>query len=205
MLRSLSMLRLSATTSSAVRGSGLRWLSSVNTEAKEEPVIVEASKKNISQSPWKMNFLVTLARGKWYPDAMAQLKFSPKGKAPEVGALLARAANMAKIYHQTIPEELFVKEIFVTKGFAQKRMRIMGRGRTGFGYKRKTHVRVKLEKIDFGKMIAGAKTFSQKQKWKTRKSFVEGLKQESGDGSQATAAVSEAGEEGSQAEKKPET
>ena len=81
----------------------------------------------------------------------------------------------------------------------------MGRGRTGFGYKRKTHVRVKLEKIDFDKMIAGAKTFSQKQKWKTRKSFVEGLKQESGDGSQATVAVSESGEEGSQAEKKTET
>ena len=180
-------------------------MSSLPTEAKEEPVIVEAAKKNIGQSPWKMNFLVKLARGRWYPDAMAQLKFSPKGKAPEVGSLLQRAANMAKIYHQTIPEELFVKEIFVTKGFAQKRMRIMGRGRTGFGYKRKTHVRVKLEKIDFEKMIEGSKSYSQKQKWIKRHELVKSIRIENGDSNEVAAASETEEKTGTQAEQKPET
>ena len=72
---------------------------------------------------------------------------------------------MAKIFHEAIPEELIVKEIFVTKGLAQKRMRIMGRGRTGVGYMRKAHVTIKVEVIDFARMIEKAKTKSQKAKW----------------------------------------
>ena len=53
----------------------------------------------------------------------------------------------------------------MTKGIAQKRMRIMGRGRTGMGYMRKTHVTIKVEVINFAKMIEKAKTKSQKARW----------------------------------------
>ena len=60
---------------------------------------------------------------------------------------------MAKLYYNAIPEELIVKEVIVNKGFAQKKIRIMGRGRTGFGYTRSSHVTVKLEKIDFNQII----------------------------------------------------
>jgi large subunit ribosomal protein L22 len=112
-------------------------------------LIIEASKENIAQSPWKMNFLVKLVRGAWLPDALAQLKFSPKHRATDISKIVKRASAIAKIYHEAIPEELLVKEIFVTKGLAQKRMRIMGRGRTGIGYMRKSHVTVKVEKINF--------------------------------------------------------
>jgi hypothetical protein len=66
-----------------------------------------------------------------------------------------------------------VKEVFVTKGVAMKRMRIMGRGRTGIGYMRKTHVTVKLEVINFADMIAKAKTSSQKAKWARIQDIVE--------------------------------
>ena len=76
-----------------------------------------------------------------------------------------RATAVAKIFHEAIPEELIVKEIFVTKGIAQRRMRIMGRGRTGIGYMRKTHVTIKVEVINFATMIEKAKTKSQKAKW----------------------------------------
>ena len=58
-----------------------------------------------------------------------------------------------------------MKEVMVTKGFAQKKMRIMGRGRTGVGYVRKAHVTIKVEVINFANMIAKAKTHSQKAKW----------------------------------------
>jgi large subunit ribosomal protein L22 len=138
----------------------------------EESVVIEAAKKNIDQSPWKMNFLVKLVRGRWYPDAMAQLKFSPKGKAPDVAKVLQRAAKVANIYHGLIPEELRVKEIWVNKGFMQKKMRIMGRGRTGIGYHRKTHLRVVLEQIDFDKTISECRSKNQKIRWGEKKSLV---------------------------------
>jgi len=153
------------------------WLSSAaasgSAKAAKKPVststssnlVIEASKKDIPQSPWKMNFLVKLLRGAWVPDALAQLKFSPKHRAADVSKIVKRASAIANIYHEAIPEELLVKEIFVTKGLAQKRMRIMGRGRTGIGYMRKSHVTVKVEKINFEERIAAAKTASQKAKW----------------------------------------
>ena len=53
----------------------------------------------------------------------------------------------------------------VTKGNSQKKMRIMGRGRTGVGYVRKAHITIKVEVINFANMIAKAETHSQKAKW----------------------------------------
>lgn len=41
----------------------------------------------------------------------------------------------------------------------------MGRGRSGVGYMRKTHVTIKLEVINFEERINKAKTTSQKVKW----------------------------------------
>lgn len=75
-----------------------------------------------------------------------------------------------------MPEELRVKEVFVTKGLARKKMRPQGRGRTGIGLIKKTHVTLKTEVIDFQAMIDGAKTPSQKRKWQVRKEMVEKLK-----------------------------
>lgn len=91
----------------------------------------------------------------------------------ELPSLIQRASAVARIFHESIPEELLVKEVFVTKGIAQKRMRIMGRGRTGIGYMRKSHVTVKLEVINFASMIAKAKTSTQKAKWAKIQEIVE--------------------------------
>jgi len=142
----------------------------------KEPVLIHSAKKNIAQSPWKMNFLVKLARGRWLPDALAQMKFSPKGRSEEVAKILQRGADIAKIYHSVMPEELIVKEIAVTKGAAHKRMRIMGRGRTGFGYRRATHVSTTLEVVDFEALMASAKTSEQRRVWKKRQELVLSLK-----------------------------
>jgi len=116
--------------------------------------------------------LVKLVRGKWVPDALAQLKFTPKRRGEDVSKIVLRAVSIAKQTHQVIPEELMVKEIFVTKGFAQKRQRIMGRGRTGVGYRRATHVTVKVEKINFEAMMESAKSVNQRQKWESRQKLV---------------------------------
>ena len=87
-----------------------------------------------------------------------------------------RATILAKLRHDALPEELTVKEIMVTKGKSEKRIRIMGRGRTGFGYQRWAHVRLKLELIDFQNMIEQAKTENQKGVWKRRYEQVQRLK-----------------------------
>ena len=78
--------------------------------------------------------------------------------------------------HDAIPEEMVVHEVMVTKGMATKKMRIMGRGRTGFGYRRYSHVTVKLEKIDFDKKIKSERAQNQKKKWKLIQEKVETLK-----------------------------
>jgi hypothetical protein len=84
---------------------------------------------------------------------------------------------MANTRHGAIPEELHVKEIMVTKGMQQKRMRIMGRGRTGVGYKRWCHVTLKVEVINFDERILKAKTAGQKNLWLERKLLVQRLKE----------------------------
>jgi ribosomal protein L22 len=48
------------------------------------PLLAMAIKRNIPQSPLKMKFLVSLIRGAWFPDALAQLKFSPKHRSVDV-------------------------------------------------------------------------------------------------------------------------
>jgi hypothetical protein len=83
---------------------------------------------------------------------------------------------LAKLRYDAIPEELFVREVITTKGLATKRLRIMGRGRTGFGYKRRTHVRLVMEKINFDAMIGKQKSYNQRQKWLKRKQLVEDIR-----------------------------
>lgn len=90
---------------------------------------------------------------------------------------LQRASCIAEIYHGLIAEELVVKEVICTKGTQMKRMRMMGRGRTGFGYKRYTHCTVKLEQIDFDKEIASAKTFKHRTEWTKRRDLVNKIKE----------------------------
>mmetsp|Transcript_21994 Transcript_21994/g.31598 ORF Transcript_21994/g.31598 Transcript_21994/m.31598 type:complete len:175 (+) Transcript_21994:7-531(+) len=138
--------------------------------------IVIAKKSNIKQSPLKIKFLVSLIRNAWVPDALAQLKFSPKHRAVDISRLVLRANAIAKLQFSAIPEELVIKEVIVNKGIAVKKNRIMGRGRTGVGYTRSSHVTVKVEKINFDDMIDKSPSMNQKKKWSERRDAVEQLK-----------------------------
>ena len=61
----------------------------------------------------------------------------------------------------------------INKGMAMKRIRIMGRGRSGVGYKRYTHVTIKVGKVDFDEKIQLTKTDSRKLMWKKRQLYAE--------------------------------
>lgn len=66
--------------------------------------------------------------------------------------------------------------MIITKGHAQKKMRIMGKGMAGFGYTREAHITIKVDKIDFERQIAEADTISQKKKWIDRYNMVKAIK-----------------------------
>jgi hypothetical protein len=63
--------------------------------AKAVPMLVETNKKDIPQSPFRMRFLAKLVREKWVPEALAQLKFSPKHKAVDVTKIIKVTSTTA--------------------------------------------------------------------------------------------------------------
>eukprot|EP00388_Colpodella_angusta_P030590 GDKK01019929.1.p1 GENE.GDKK01019929.1~~GDKK01019929.1.p1 ORF type:complete len:182 (+),score=38.53 GDKK01019929.1:37-582(+) len=160
--------------------SGLRRFSSEVPKVKAAPVEsateVVVKKSSVKQSPIRMKFLAMLIRDTWVPDALAQLKFSPKHKAVDIAAMVKRGIAIAKLNYDAIPEELKVKEIIVTKGSSYKKLRIMGRGRTGIGKIRSTHVTIKLDKVDFTECIEKAYTAKQRSLWTGRKNIVDKLR-----------------------------
>lgn len=125
----------------------------------------EGAEKNIRHSPWRLNLVCQFAAGLPLPEALTQLEFSKKGQAPLVQKVLRRTANLADIRHGLQPSQLEVAECFATKGRHLKRMRIMGRGRTGMMEHKHAHMRVVLREIDFKLRIYQAPTINQKKKW----------------------------------------
>lgn len=89
---------------------------------------------------------------------------------------LQRAVSLASLRHDALPEELLVHEIVVSKGMSRKQLTIMGRGRAGFGYKRWSHIKLRVQKINFDEQILQASTISQRKKWIQRKALVQSLR-----------------------------
>jgi len=61
---------------------------SIANNAPSEAKVILLTKKHLKQSPLKMKFLVRLVRGSWIPDAVAQMKFSPKHRAEDIAKIL---------------------------------------------------------------------------------------------------------------------
>ena len=66
--------------------------------AKEEKIVM-AKKTNIAQSPLRMKFLARLVRDTWVPDAMAQMKFSPKHRAEDILKIIKVKKNYFKFLY----------------------------------------------------------------------------------------------------------
>lgn len=71
----------------------------VTSSSAKEDKIVMAKKTNIAQSPLRMKFLARLVRGTWVPDAMAQMKFSPKHRAEDVLKIIQVCYYSTSILH----------------------------------------------------------------------------------------------------------
>jgi hypothetical protein len=60
----------------------------VKPKAVVSPTLIQVRKKNLKQSPLRMKFLAMLIRDRWLPDALAQLKFSPKHRAVDLAKMV---------------------------------------------------------------------------------------------------------------------
>lgn len=127
--------------------------------------LYEGAEKNIRHSPWRMNLVCQFAAGLPLQEALLQLKFCQKSKAPLVEKVLRRTANLADIRDGLQHSQLEVAECFATKGTPLKRIKPMGRGRTGRMEHKHSHIRVVLREIDFKLRLYQAPTINQKKKW----------------------------------------
>jgi large subunit ribosomal protein L22 len=72
--------------------------------------------KNIRHSPWRLNLVCQFVAGLPVSQALTQLQFSKKSKAPLVAKVVQRTANLADIRHGVQLSQLEVAECFATKG-----------------------------------------------------------------------------------------
>lgn len=121
--------------------------------------------KNIRHSPWRLNLICQFAAGQTVNDALLQLQYVNKVKAPLVYNLIQGTANSAKTKYDLLPSELEIVECFATHGTHLKRIKTMGRGRAGKMHRRFSHMRVVLRQIDYPLKIMQSTTINERQQW----------------------------------------
>jgi large subunit ribosomal protein L22 len=89
----------------------------------------QAIGRNIRTSPYKLNLVAEMIRGKKVDKALAALAFSRKRIASEVKKVLQSAVANAENNHDLDVDELYVKEAYVGKNLVLKRFHARGRGR----------------------------------------------------------------------------
>ena len=81
-------------------------------------------------SPYKLNLVAGLIRGKKAGDALNILTFSKKGMAVDVRKVLASAIANAENNHNLDVDALVVKDASVGKSIVMKRFATRGRGKS---------------------------------------------------------------------------
>jgi len=107
-----------------------------------EATQTRARVKYIRIAPRKVRLVVDLIRGKRVGEALAILKFTPRGASPVVEKVLRSAMANAENNHNMDVERLVVKEIFVDPGPTLKRFHPRAQGRAFSIMKRTSHITV---------------------------------------------------------------
>ncbi|CAO2200737.1 unnamed protein product, partial [Urochloa humidicola] len=87
-----------------------------------ERLKVQAIKKDIKQSPKKVNLVAKLVRGMRVEDALLQLQVTVKRAAKSLYQVIHSARANAAHNHGLDPDKLIVEEAFVGKGLYLKRL-----------------------------------------------------------------------------------
>ena len=169
----LAARRLAATARApaltACRGPGQHARTMTHYAPPPRPTATSYKHERVRHSPRKLNLIAKLVRRLWVPDALAQLQFTPKRFAPTVAAAIERCAQRAAAQHELVPEELEIERCFVTPAPFMKRLKIMGRGRSGTIRKRSGHLNVTVAAVDFEAKIRDAHNPRQRRKWEERR------------------------------------
>ncbi|XP_037482370.1 50S ribosomal protein L22-like [Triticum dicoccoides] len=92
---------------------------------------VQAIKKDIKQSPKKVNLVAKLVRGMRVEDALLQLQVTVKRAAKTLYQVIHSARANAAHNHGLDSDKLIVEEAFVGKGLYLKRLSYHAKGRCG--------------------------------------------------------------------------
>lgn len=105
---------------------------------------MKALLRNARITPKKMNLVAGIVRGKSVTDALAKLHYTPKKAALLLTKVIHSALANAEDAFGQKKENLYLKEILVTKGVTYKRGRAISRGRYHPILKRNSHVTVEI-------------------------------------------------------------
>lgn len=96
----------------------------------EEKKQVKAIGRNFKTSPYKLNQIAKMIRGKQVERALNDLQFAPQKMARAVYKVLNSAIANAENNHGLNVDALIVAEAYVGKNLVMKRWRARARGRT---------------------------------------------------------------------------
>ncbi len=99
-------------------------------------------------SPYKLNLVAGLIRGKKAEDAVSALTFSPKAMAVDVRKCLQSAIANAENNHNLDIDRLWVKEASVGKSISMKRFSTRARGRSARIVKPFSRLRIVVQERD---------------------------------------------------------
>ena len=98
--------------------------------------------KYIRISPRKVRQVVDLIRGKKIADALAILKFTPRGATDAIEKAVKSAVANAEHNYEMNTDALYIAEAFVDQGPTTKRMKPRAMGRADVIKKRTSHITV---------------------------------------------------------------
>ena len=109
----------------------------------DEPV-VRAKARYVRTAPRKVRVVADQVRGMEVEEAIALLRFSPRGASVPVLKLIQSAAANAENNHDLDPEEMRIESISVDEGPTMRRYRPRARGRATRIEKRSSHINITL-------------------------------------------------------------
>ena len=105
----------------------------------------KAIAKYVRVSPRKAGQICSLVRGKNVDEALAILKFTPRGAAADIAKVVKSAKANAENNHEMKHENLYVAEIYANQGPTLKRIRPAAKGSAVRIRKRTSHITIVLK------------------------------------------------------------
>ena len=105
----------------------------------------KAIAKYVRVSPRKAGQIGSLVRGKNVDEALAILKFTPRGAAADIAKVVKSAKANAENNHEMNAENLYIASIVANQGPTIKRFMPRAQGRATMIRKRTSHIEVVLD------------------------------------------------------------